>query len=215
MTRRARLLEIGVVLCLAWLPHLVNAHLADLAAERVFLADMVLLAVASLQVSAPLLYILFRSGEPPSKFGLVRPKPVYLLGGTLLFGLLYLLDPMFWLFIGSFGPLDVPATAFAGPSSVADFIILVPALLIAAFAEELAMRAYLIPRLRELGLNWVSAVLVSSALFASYHLYHGAAATAYIFLYGLVLGGVFLLSPRVWPITVAHTLQNVVIYASA
>ena len=77
------------------------------------------------------------------------------------------------------------------------------------------MRAYLVPRLRELGLSWVSALLISSALFASYHLYQGAASTAHVFLNGLVLGGVFLLAPRVWPLTLAHTLRNVLLTLSA
>jgi membrane protease YdiL (CAAX protease family) len=167
------------------------------------------------QVAVPLLYLMHRSGEPWSKFGVVRPRPVDLIGGTFLLGLLYVLDPVLWVFIGTFGTWDPPEGSFVGPSSAADFVVLVPATLIAAFAEELAMRAYLIPRLRELGLNAVSALLISSALFASYHLYQGAASTAYIFLIGLVLGGVFLLSRRVWPITIAHTLQNVLLTLGA
>jgi membrane protease YdiL (CAAX protease family) len=144
----------------------------------------------------------------------VRPKVVDLVGGMLLFGVLYVLDPVFWGFIGAFGTWDPPAMSFTGPSSVADFVILVPALLVGSFAEELAMRAYLIPRLRDLGLNWVSALLISSAFFASYHLYQGAASTAYVFLLGLTLGAVFLLSPRVWPLTLAHAFQNVLISVS-
>jgi membrane protease YdiL (CAAX protease family) len=215
LTRSALHLEIGVVLCLAWLPHLVNAHFAGHAEDRAFFGNMILLATVSVQIAVPLLYIMLRSGEPWSKFGLVRPRPVDLVGGAFLLVLLYVLDPVFWLFIGTFGTLDPPATSFSGPSSAADFVILVPAILVPAFAEELAMRAYLIPRLRELGLNWVSALLISSALFASYHLYQGAASTAYIFLVGLVLGGVFLLAPRVWPLTIAHTLGNVLLTLGA
>ncbi|MCK6461913.1 MAG: CPBP family intramembrane metalloprotease [Planctomycetes bacterium] len=215
MARPALLLEIGVVLCLAWLPHLVNAHFADPAADRAFFGGMVLLAVVSVQIAVPLLYIMHRSGEPWSKFGVVRPRPVDLVGGAVLLGALYVLDPVFWVFIGTFGTWDPPRTSFPDPSSVADFVILLPAILVAAFAEELAMRAYMIPRLRELGLNWVSALLISSAFFASYHLYQGAASTAYIFLLGLVYGAVFLLSPRLWPLTVAHTMQNVLINLGA
>ncbi len=215
MTRSALLLEIGVVLCLAWLPHLANAPFVDPATDRPFFGGMVILAFVAVQIAVPLLYIMLRSGEPWSKFGVVRPRPIDLIGGTLLLGLLYVLDPVFWMFIGAFGTWDPPATSFPGPSTVADYVILAPAFLVAAFAEEIAMRAYLIPRLRDLGLGWVSALLISSALFASYHLYQGAASTAYIFLFGLVLGGVFLLSPRLWPITIAHTLQNVLLALSA
>lgn len=215
MTRRELLLEIGVVLCLAWLPHLVSAHFFDPGAVGSFFGDMASRAAAGVQVVAPLLYIIFRSGEPWSKFGIVKPKPIDLICGTILLGLLYVLDPVFWLFIDAFGTWDAPPSRLVGPSSLADYVLLVPAIFVAAFAEELAMRAYLIPRLRDLGFRWVSTLLISSAFFASYHLYQGAAATVYLFLWGLVYGVAFLLTPRVWLVTVGHTLQNVFIYLGA
>lgn len=206
---RSRLLvEIGVVLCLTVVPNLAYALLGA-SGNISFAKHNLALTIAAIQIVVPLLYIIHRSGEPWSKFGLPVPAPRDLLAGAVLFGFLYVLQPVLVMFVSAFetGPGD-PALDFPRPSGAADYLILVPALLVCAFWEELALRGYLIPRLRDVGIGNVGALLISSALFASYHIYQGASATAYIFLWGMLLGVAFLNLPRVWPLTLAHALTN-------
>ncbi|MFI5384639.1 MAG: CPBP family intramembrane glutamic endopeptidase [Fimbriimonadales bacterium] len=80
---------------------------------------------------------------------------------------------------------------------------------IGAFCEEFIMRGYLITRLRELlGKTWV-AVLISTTLFAGYHIYEGITAPLIIFASGLVYALAFVATRSIWPGTIAHTLSNV------
>lgn len=76
------------------------------------------------------------------------------------------------------------------------------------FAEELAMRSYLIPRIAQVSGSGVIAVLLTSLLFASYHLYHGPLDAISTLAIELVLGGYFLKFRRFWPIVAAHAMMN-------
>jgi membrane protease YdiL (CAAX protease family) len=77
-------------------------------------------------------------------------------------------------------------------------------------SEEVAMRGYLIPRFEQLlGSTW-SAVGLSAAIFASYHIYQGAGPALSIFVTGLILGGVFVLTRRLWPVIVAHAITDLI-----
>ena len=80
------------------------------------------------------------------------------------------------------------------------------------FSEELVMRGYLIPRLeRLLQSTWV-AVVVTSVLFGSYHLYQGTAYAIASAVLGLFLGVAFCLTRRLWPLCAAHALYNFLLY---
>lgn len=87
------------------------------------------------------------------------------------------------------------------------------ALLANSVAEELICRAYLITRLQRIGLRPVHALIVSSALFASYHIYYGVGGMVDIFAFGLVMGVVFLWTGRLLPVVIAHTLYNFALFA--
>ncbi len=87
------------------------------------------------------------------------------------------------------------------------------ALLANSVAEELVCRAYLISRLQRVGLRQVHALLVSSALFASYHIYYGVGGVIDIFAFGLVMGVVFMWTGRLLPVVIAHTLYNFALFA--
>jgi hypothetical protein len=71
------------------------------------------------------------------------------------------------------------------------------------------MRGYLIPRLEQLLRSTWIAVLVSTLLFASYHVYQGAASTIIIGAMGLVYAVSFCLFRRLWPLCVAHAAWNI------
>ena len=99
---------------------------------------------------------------------------------------------------------------FPLPRSVTDYFWMTGKHVANGFAEELVMRAYLITRLERLLGSGSLAVLVSSLLFASYHIYYGPGVTLiHAVLFGLAFGGLYLLLRRVWPLALAHALINI------
>jgi membrane protease YdiL (CAAX protease family) len=98
-----------------------------------------------------------------------------------------------------------------GEGAPAYFLLLL-ACLAGGFAEELVMRGYLIARLeRLLGSTWLP-VLVTSVLFASYHLYQGVNPAIGHFASGLVYAVSFCFLRRLWPLCIAHALVNFLLY---
>ncbi len=70
------------------------------------------------------------------------------------------------------------------------------------------MRAYLITRLqRLLSSTWI-AVVVTTALFASCHVYRGAAGVISAAAGGLVYALAFCWFQRLWPLCVAHAVYD-------
>src|SRR4029453_12496569 len=88
----------------------------------------------------------------------------------------------------------------------------VPVLLLnaaeAALLEEVVVVAYLITRLRQLGLTEVAAVGASALLRGSYHLYQGWGGFLGNVAMGLLFGFVFTRTKRAWPIVIAHFLLD-------
>ena len=87
--------------------------------------------------------------------------------------------------------------------------VLIGSAAMAGISEEVVMLGYLLTRLRTLGWNPAWAILVSSMIRGSYHLYQGFGG----FIGNLVMGTVFALLylrwKRVMPFVVAHTLIDI------
>lgn len=81
-----------------------------------------------------------------------------------------------------------------------------------AWAEEVLVVAYVLTRLRQLGLGENRSLLLAAVLRGSYHLYQGFGGFVGNLVMGLVLGRVFQRTGRVWPLVVAHTLIDVVAF---
>ncbi len=79
----------------------------------------------------------------------------------------------------------------------------------AALLEEIVVVAYLVTRLRQLGLTEVAAVASSALLRGTYHLYQGWGGFVGNAAMGAILGFVFVRTRRAWPIVVAHFLLDV------
>jgi membrane protease YdiL (CAAX protease family) len=79
--------------------------------------------------------------------------------------------------------------------------------------EEVIVLAYLLRRLDQLGWSPVGALVASSVLRGSYHLYQGIGG----FIGNVVMGAVFVLAYRRWgrvaPLVVAHALLDIVAFA--
>ena len=206
-------IETAVVLCLAYLPFMTNAVLwINVPWPDDFSREMISHAVSSLQVLAPLLYIMWRSSGGWGEFGITKPEP--LMDGVLalvLFSLAWLTT----IFLAT--ALAAPAGAGEDviadrPSGLVEHVLLVVAMIANSLSEEFFMRAYLITRLRQLGAHWITAVVVSALLFASYHIYQGYSAITPVAVNGLIYGATFALTRRVWPLVASHTLYNLLIF---
>ena len=79
----------------------------------------------------------------------------------------------------------------------------------AALLEEVVVVAYLVTRLRQLGLTESASVGASALLRGTYHLYQGWGGFLGNLAMGALFGTVFSRTRRVWPIVVAHFLRDV------
>lgn len=80
------------------------------------------------------------------------------------------------------------------------------------FAEESVVVLWLMTRLRQLGWSPWAVLLAQAVLRGSYHLYQGPSAGVGNLVMGLVFGGYFLKTDRVWPLVIAHALIDVVAF---
>ena len=203
--------EVAAVLAVAVIPHCVStvSHLcaplpASVPPSPYWLDAFNLIVLGACTVLVTL-YLIARSGEPWHRFGLFRPQildaPLGALFLIVAVGLLYLLPAL--------PDLGIQGTSqFSRPQSAGDYALMVVKYLVAALAEELVTRAYLITRLTTLLQSRGEAVLCAACLFASYHAYQGLVGVAYSFAFGITYGAVFLAIHRVWPLVIGHALYN-------
>ena len=213
-------LEVLVVLSIAFLPDLFNAFVAFLEPNRnwsSFSLRSLALIIRSLSVCAVVLYILKLNGDGSKSVGLNRPHLVidpvvgviafyaYLLcyrnTAVVVWHLAQIgVFPIDWLDPGSaerVSPLGAAGVGWLLAMSIAN-----------GFAEELVMRGYLITRLRQLLGSTVGAIALSTALFASYHLYQGPYGVYNAVLFGGVMAIIFVMTNRLWPCVIAHAIAN-------
>jgi uncharacterized protein len=84
--------------------------------------------------------------------------------------------------------------------------------LVSAFAQELIMRGYLIPRFEELIGSTGIALFLSTVLFTCYHGYEGLHAFISVGIAGLIYGAAFCAFRRLTQVTLAHAIYNFVAY---
>ncbi len=154
------------------------------------------------------LFVMWQSGKGWACFGLGRPK----VGKDILIGLgLWLVVAIFDLLIRSFN-VHHPWFEFV-PVAIPwqRGMLLLAACCAVGFSEELAFRAYLIPRLEAVtGATW-KAVLLSVMLFGFIHLYKGYLGVVYSVVAGLIWSVGFCLTRRIWPVAISHTIIDFII----
>jgi membrane protease YdiL (CAAX protease family) len=229
--RRGLRIEITVVLAVTFglsaytaLLNLIEAILLGLAGRRVALnprrspIDLIdlglnLAGVFQLLAWGALgLYLLWRSGFGPAQIGLGRLRwRTDVLGGIGLAALIGL--PGLALYVAA-RLLGLSVTVV--PTELNDTWWRMPVLLAVAFAngwaEEVIVVAFLITRLRQVGVNPTAALLASSVLRGVYHLYQGYGAGLGNIVMGLVFGYVWMRTRRLWPLIVAHGLIDAVAF---
>jgi membrane protease YdiL (CAAX protease family) len=158
------------------------------------------------------LYLLWRSGFGPAQIGLgrVRLRPD-VLGGLGLAALIGL--PGLGLYVAA---RALGLSAHVEPAELYDTWWRIPVLIVTAFAngwaEEVIVVAFLLTRLRQLRVNPVAALLVSSLLRGAYHLYQGFSAGLGNIVMGLVFAYVWQRTGRLWPLIIAHGIIDTVAY---
>jgi membrane protease YdiL (CAAX protease family) len=212
-------IEVFAVLCLAYFPYLFTALSSWLwrsPAASPFYYRELLLIVTALEVSAPLLVIMAMSRDPWSLFGIVRPTWVM---DLVLACAIWFSEYVAYLLVVSGLPASIlarwPAQHVvhrAGPIGIPAYFLLLASCVVGGFAEELVMRGYLIPRLERLLRSTWLAVIITSILFGSYHLYQGIMPAAMTVVTGLVYALAFCMCRRLWPLCLAHAMHNFLLY---
>ena len=207
-TRRELWFEVLVVLSVGIFPHIKNAFLLAFVSPGrwpfwLYCVDSLF---QSAFISFIVLYLIYRSGEPWSAFGIKRP---FL--GDIGLGLLIFVTNVFVLWFFSAFPMPdfENVDHSARPEKASDFLLMLARIAASAFTQELVTRAYLITRLEQLFRSQTKAVIVSAAWFASYHLYYGLGGLIYMMILGLAFGILYLLIRRIWPFAIGHMIWNI------
>lgn len=155
------------------------------------------------------LYLVRRNGEGLSSIGFAWDRPREdLLRGSLLFVVVGLGGIGVYL-----GAVALGANRFVVPVPPLGHWWTVPVLFLnaiqAALLEEVVVVAYLVTRLRQLGVTQLAAVGASALLRGTYHLYQGWGGFLGNVAMGVLFGLVFVRTRRAWPIVIAHFLLDV------
>jgi uncharacterized protein len=229
--RRALRVELAIVLSVTFglsavtaLLQLADSVLRNLSAQRIPLNprrsyfDLIDLGLNATDVAQLVawgglgLYLLWRSGLSPARIGLARLQwRPDLAGGVGLAALIGL--PGLGLYLAA-RALRINASVI--PSGLSDTWWRVPMLVLVAFAdgwaEEIIVVGYLLTRLGQLGVGARAALVCSSLLRGTYHLYQGFGAGLGNVAMGLVFGYAWQRTGRLWPLVIAHGLIDTVTF---
>ncbi len=203
-------------------PELVRMLAPSIVGHTTLATEIITSSIHQLIVLAVVMAIIYRGGEPWSKFGLCRPRPLV----DLACGLALLIVTGAVCSVG-IDALQNLLSDYLHPSDVyrllkRDFelfpvergrdvaFVALASVLIGVF-EELVMRGYLIVRLeRLLHATWL-AVLVAAVCFAVLHWRLGILGVWNALLVGVLFGMVFVYFRRIWPLVVAHALFDFIV----
>ncbi|MGO8744617.1 MAG: type II CAAX prenyl endopeptidase Rce1 family protein [Thermoguttaceae bacterium] len=211
-------IEVLAVLCLAYFPYLFSAiaFFGQGSGDAPSIYRELSWIVNSIRTSVPLLMILMLTKDRWSLFGIVRPIWIT---DAAVGCIIFLGDKLAYRFVLTSLPRSLVESAAnlhsahrVQPDGLPAYFLLLVGCIAVGFAEELVMRGYLIPRLEHLLRSTWLAVLVTSALFASCHVYQGVAPAIGIFASALVYAVSFCLLRRLWPLCVAHALVDFTAY---
>ncbi len=100
---------------------------------------------------------------------------------------------------------------FLSPSTTAESLWICITCIFVGLGEELLIRGYLLSRLLRL-CGPVLSVIYSSLVFSIWHVSQGADLVAYSFIFGLVYGWTFTRIRRLYPLALAHSINDVIVF---
>ena len=214
-------MDVIAIFCLAVLPHIARSLFMVLfpAAQATPSLNQLLaiLIVGSLQISVPILLIMHLRKVRWADHGFVSFSPDKDI--LIAFGLTAASYIAYYVAVAGLFFFEQNYTSDANPfrtmstegaSPYVTLILIFSASIANGFTEELAMRAYLIPRLSKLTGSDAVAVILTSALFAIYHMYQGRYGIISALLIGLIFGSYFVRTKRFWPIALAHIFMDII-----
>jgi membrane protease YdiL (CAAX protease family) len=182
-------------------------HVASVS-QTPLLARQVLGSLFGLAPVWLVVYLVRRNGEGVGSIGLAtdRPRQDVVLG-SVLFAVVGIAGIGVYL-----AAVELGVNRFVVPSPPLGHWWTVPMIFVNAFEaallEEVVVVAYLVTRLRQLGLTEAGAVASSALLRGTYHLYQGWGSFLGNLAMGALFGLVFARTRRAWPIVVAHFLLD-------
>jgi membrane protease YdiL (CAAX protease family) len=211
--------EVSAVLCLAYVPWMFGALTiteADGPLDYSLFNTVLYRIMDAARISMPLLAIIALAKDRWSSFGIVWPR----WAADIVIGcLIWFCGCLFRPFVASFLPLSLfrmshhPHIADRiAPAGILGYVLPLVAIAASASTEELVFRGYLIPRFERLLHSTLLAAIVATVMFGACHLYQGTASAIVVAGDGLLYAIAFCLLRRLWPLCIAHTLGNAVIY---
>jgi len=165
----------------------------------------------SLALVALVVYLLWDPGHSPfRRVGLDPRRPGRDLGTGALIALVIGVPGLGLYAIGRVLGITVQVSASPLDPSWWTIPLLVLSAVRAALQEEVIMIGYLFTRLRQVGWNGWTIILVSAGIRGSYHAYQGVGPILGNFVMGVVFGWCYKRWGRVMPLVVAHTILDVV-----
>ncbi|MDJ0704540.1 MAG: type II CAAX endopeptidase family protein [Leptolyngbyaceae cyanobacterium MO_188.B28] len=176
----------------------------------------------SITVIIPIFYIIYRNEGSFKQFGLPRIRLAKdFIWGVALFIISYILLSFFSAIIYAFMPkvvlsLDTESLnmLFTKPKTAIGMLMLLIGLLLNSFAEEFVMRGYFIQRFEKLLNSSAYAVIISSFIFALYHIYQPMIGVVSIFVFGVIYSCAYCKLRKVWPLAIAHSIHNLLIFST-
>jgi len=214
--------EVVFVLAINWVVGWLISTRVLLPAEHSFTVTSMWEIAYEIFVFGVVLAVISRSGEPWSTFGLGKFRPLIdmFIGLAVFCAMLYIygvgMDILRALLDSICDPNKVRelfehTTRSFRPVGGREVALGIVTMICVAVSEELVMRGYLIPRLKQL-LRWTwCSVLVSAVIFAAFHWFQGVRGVWGSFMIGVVFGVVFVYARRIWPLAITHALLNIVV----
>ncbi len=223
--------EILAVMCIAAAPWIVDGLTLDRSADRSpkwqGLALDLVHSLHCILILIPVLWIARRGGMSWKELGFVRPNGLGIVACFITTVLTAGVHQLTWLLWCAFHPRGASKLVAADEAAVVeegagDAVVAEPTLLedgalvvaqvLNGIAEESAMRAYLLMRLRLATGSWGIAILGSTAVFAAYHSHYDAFGMTDVFVAGLVFAAAWLVTRNLWVVALAHAAGNLWIY---
>ncbi|QQO10607.1 CPBP family intramembrane glutamic endopeptidase [Breznakiella homolactica] len=178
--------------------------------------------IMAVQVSFPVLLLIFISGESFAFYGFTKIKLKEFIFSLLRLVALFLV----FLFIiglisnviesisGKEADADVMENQFKiGGSNVVMILLNIVPIILMAFTEELCFRSYLFLNLRKIIKNEWVCIIICNVLFSIYHIYQGIASTILVFFIGLVFSMEFRKHKNIYTITTIHAFWNIIMFS--
>jgi membrane protease YdiL (CAAX protease family) len=158
-----------------------------------------------------LLFVMWRSGDGWSRFGLVKPRwardIIIGVGLSIIIAVADYIVRAAW--TGTH--ISLWSRMFPAAGAIDRVLLCFVSACAFGFSEELFGRAYLIPRFETLlGATWKS-ILLCSVIFGLLHLHKGFGGVLHSILSAGIWGIGFCMTRRIWPVAISHALTDFVV----